>query len=102
LIFPFYSWLPDPWRYRLRRALQGEIIMHWGIDFNQFTYPQLRRYFKQLGFSTVMDRIDILDPDRLNHPRAHKKLILRALKNVKPLKHLFLCFSNGTLFVCIK
>jgi 2-polyprenyl-3-methyl-5-hydroxy-6-metoxy-1,4-benzoquinol methylase len=99
---PFYGWLPDRWRYRLRRALQGEIIMQWGIDFNQFTYAQLRRFFKQLGFATVLDRIDILDPNHLAHPTAHKKLILRALKRFKFLKHVFLLFSNGTLFVCIK
>ena len=37
-----------------------------GIDFNQFTYFQLRRAFRKLGFSEVMDRVDILDPDNLN------------------------------------
>jgi SAM-dependent methyltransferase len=100
--FPFYGWLPDRWRYRLRRSRQGDIIMQWGIDFNQFTYFQLRRFFKQLGFSTVLDRIDILDADHLGHPTAYKKLILTALKRVPLFKHLFLFFSNGTLFVCIK
>jgi len=34
---PLYGWLPNRWRYRLRRWRQGEDIMQWGIDFNQFT-----------------------------------------------------------------
>jgi 2-polyprenyl-3-methyl-5-hydroxy-6-metoxy-1,4-benzoquinol methylase len=100
--FPFYGWLPDRWRYRLRSARQGNIIMQWGIDFNQFTYFQLRRFFGQLGYATVLDRIDILDADHLNHPTWQRKLILGALKRLQLLKHGFLFFSNGTLFVCIK
>jgi len=43
--FPLYGWLPDAWRYRLRKSRQGEDIMKLGIDFNQFTHPQLRRAF---------------------------------------------------------
>jgi 2-polyprenyl-3-methyl-5-hydroxy-6-metoxy-1,4-benzoquinol methylase len=100
--FPLYDWLPNSWRYGLRKARQGESIMEWGIDFNQFTYFQLRRFFKHLGFSLVLDWIDILDPDNLNHPTLRKKVALKILKSFKPLKHLFLFFSSGTLFICIK
>ena len=100
--FPLYDWLPDRWRYRLRIARQGADIMQSGIDFNQFTYFQLRRFFKQLGFSRVLDRVDILDAENLNHPTAEKKLILRILQRVKALKHLVLFFSSGTHFICIK
>src|SRR5262249_43127748 len=98
--FPLYGWLPNGWRYRLRVARQGNGIMKNGIDFNQFTYFQLRKVFKKLGFSEVMDRVEILDPDNLNNPKFHKKLIIKILKRVKPLKELALFFSSGTLFVC--
>jgi 2-polyprenyl-3-methyl-5-hydroxy-6-metoxy-1,4-benzoquinol methylase len=100
--FPLYGWLPNEWRYRLRKARQGEEIMQWGIDFHQFTYFGLRRFFKQLGFSKILDRVDVLDPNNLNHPTPAKKLILRILKRVKPLRHLVLFFSSGTLFICMK
>src|SRR5207244_2759559 len=48
--FPLYGWLPDRWRYALRTRRQGEDIMNLGIDFNQFTFPQLRRFFRKTGF----------------------------------------------------
>jgi 2-polyprenyl-3-methyl-5-hydroxy-6-metoxy-1,4-benzoquinol methylase len=100
--FPLYGWLPNKWRYGLRKARQGEEIMEWGIDFHQFTYFELRRFFRQLGFSKVLDRVDVLDPDNLNHPTLRKKVILRILKRVRPLKQLALLFSAGTLFICVK
>lgn len=99
---PFYGWLPDSWRYRLRKARQGDDIMEWGIDFNQFTYFQLRRFFKRLGFSVVLDPVDILDPENLNNPTLQKKIVLKILKTSKPLKHLGLTFMSGTSFICIK
>ena len=57
--FPLYGWLPDAWRYRLRVSRQGEEIMKLGIEFNQFTFPQLRRAFRELGYTTVYDRLDL-------------------------------------------
>ncbi len=99
---PLYGWLPDVWRYRLRRALQGDAIMGWGIDYNQFTYPQLRRFFKRVGFSRVLDRADVLNPDNLNNPTPLKKLVLKTLKKFNALKQPALCFSRDTLFICIK
>ncbi len=102
--FPLYGWLPDSWRYRLRKARQGAEIVHGDIefDFNQFTYFQLRRAFRDLGFSRVMDRVEFLDPENLNNPRSHKKMIIKILKQVKPLKDLVLLFSSGTWFLCKK
>jgi len=100
--FPLYGWLPDSWRYSLRIYLQGEDIMKLGIDFNQFTYFQLRRFFKNLGFSTVLDFNDMIDPDDLNNPKLWKKIILKILKNSKVIKHSVLFFSRGTSFICIK
>lgn len=99
---PLYGWLPDAWRYALRRTLQGDAIMEWGIDWNQFTYPLLRRYFKRIGFSAVFDRAQMLDPDRLNHPTPFKRGLLRLMKNVSLVRHTVLWFSHDTLFVCIK
>ena len=100
--FPLYGWLPDGWRYRLRKAYQGEEIMRYGIDFNQFTYFQLKHFFKRLGFSTVLDYIDVLDPKNLNNPTFQKKAVLKTLKSSKILKSLFLIFTSGTCFICIK
>jgi 2-polyprenyl-3-methyl-5-hydroxy-6-metoxy-1,4-benzoquinol methylase len=100
--FPLYGWLPNSWRYRLRKTLQGEDIMKLGIDFNQFTYFQLRRFFKNLGFAKIFDRVEILDPNNLNNPTTQKKMILKILKGSKVLKNMFLSFSSGTLFICIK
>jgi 2-polyprenyl-3-methyl-5-hydroxy-6-metoxy-1,4-benzoquinol methylase len=99
---PLYGWLPNSWRYSLRKAMQGDAIMDWGIDYNQFTYPQLRRFFTRVGFSRVLDRAEVLDPDNLNNPTLAKKFALKALQNSKVLKHTALCFSHDTLFVCIK
>lgn len=100
--FPLYGWMPNSWRYRLRKNRQGEDIMKLGIDFNQFTPWQLRRFFKDLGFSQILDRVEVLDPDNLYNPRFHKKVALKILQGFPPLKHLILLFSKGTLFICIK
>ena len=97
--FPFYGWLPNSWRYRLRISRQGEDIMKLGIDFNQFTYFQLRRFFKDIGFSKVLDPVEFIDPDDLE---LWKKIVLKMLKGFKPLKHLALFFSLKTFFICIK
>jgi hypothetical protein len=97
-----YGWWPDRWRYRLRVARQGEQIMTWGIDFHQFTHRQLRRDFKSLGFSRVLDTVDIADPEHLNEPTPHKKFAVKMLKQFKMLKNLYLLFAPGTSFICIK
>jgi 2-polyprenyl-3-methyl-5-hydroxy-6-metoxy-1,4-benzoquinol methylase len=100
--FPLYGWLPDRWRYSLRRARQGEDIMKLGIDFNQFTHPGLRRGFERAGFSQVLDIIEMLDPDNLRDPRPWKKIVIRGLRWFAPVKHLALTFAPYTTFLCIK
>jgi len=99
--FPLYGWLPDTWRYRLRIARQGEDIMKLGIDFHQFTYPQLRRYFRKVGFSTVVDFVQFKDlaRDNLN---PLKKGVFSLLKTIPPLKHVALTFAPATIFICVK
>ena len=100
--FPFYGWLPNKWRYRLRVFRQGEDIMKLGIDFNQFTYARLRSFFKDIGFLKVLDLVELRDSETLYQPKAWKKIVLKACKKIKPLKHLVLCFVPTTDFVCIK
>lgn len=97
--FPFYGWLPDAWRYRLRIARQGPDIMKLGIDFNQFTYPQLRRAFRKAGFSKIYDRVQVMDISGFSGP---KRAAGKLLKNVPPIKGTYLLFCGATLFVCIK
>jgi len=100
--FPLYGWLPDAWRYRLRVSCQGEDIMHLGIDFNQFTYPVLRRFFKSVGFHTVLDLVDMFDADHLRSNKTWKRLVIKGLQRAQLLKHLFLVIAPGTTFVCVK
>ncbi|MGD9403202.1 MAG: class I SAM-dependent methyltransferase [bacterium] len=100
--WPLYGWMPDRWRYKLRCARQGEQIMKLGIDFNQFTFPQLRRAFKEVGFSTVLDQVEMLDPEKLRTPSRWKTTLLHALRKFGPAKHLVLTFAPSTTFVCIK
>ncbi len=100
--FPLYGWLPNNFRYHLRIYRQGKDIMKFGIDFNQFTYSQLRYFFKKLGFSTVLDIVDAFDPHNLNNPKNWKNFLLNILHRFKVLKHLVLFFAPGTHFICIK
>jgi len=100
--FPLYGWMPNSWRYRLRRARQGEDIMKLGIDFHQFTYPQLRRAFKRTGFSTVLDLVDYKDVSQMRSRQLWKKKVFGLMKTHKPLKHLYLTFATSTYFICVK
>ncbi|MEA2176410.1 MAG: 2-polyprenyl-6-hydroxyphenyl methylase / 3-demethylubiquinone-9 3-methyltransferase [Blastocatellia bacterium] len=100
--FPLYGWMPDSWRFRLRRARQGEDIMKLGIDFHQFTYPQLRRFFKDVGFKQVMDLVDFKEADGIRTGGPLKKVVFSSMKRAKPLKHLLLTFVPATIFICLK
>lgn len=99
--FPFYGWLPDRWRFSLRTSHQGQDIMNWGIDFHQFTYPQLRQFFTEAGFSLVLDWVQILRRTIYDH-RAAQQHLIKALSAVPPLKYLALTFAPGTFFLCVK
>jgi 2-polyprenyl-3-methyl-5-hydroxy-6-metoxy-1,4-benzoquinol methylase len=100
--FPLYGWMPNKWRYRLRRARQGEDIMKHGIDFHQFTYPQLRRAFKEIGFSKVVDMVDSKDVRLFRNDQYWKSFLVQVLQRNRPLKHLFLTFAPATFFICVK
>jgi SAM-dependent methyltransferase len=96
---PLYGWLPDKLRYRFRMMVQGPEIMRLGIDFNQFRYPQLRRVFRELGFRTVLDAVDLSDLDRL---RGSKRAIMGTAKRHRSARHVLLTFMEATTLVCVK
>lgn len=100
--FPFYGWLPDKWRYRIRISHKGKDIMKLGIDFNQFNYFQLKDFFQEVGFSHIFDQFEVLDSDTLIKPSAWKMAILKVMKSIKPMRLAGLIFSPGTFFICIK
>lgn len=100
--FPLYGWMPNSWRYLLRRKMQGDDIMKLGIDFHQFTYPQLRRFFRRVGFTTVMDWVDAKDVANVRSASPLKRAALTTLKKSGPLKHVALNFAPMTFFICIK
>ncbi len=100
--FPFYGWLPDKWRYRIRMSRNGENIMKLGIDFNQFNHFQLRSFFQGVGFSRIYDQFEVLDSDTLIKPTPWKRAVLKMMKSIKPMRLAGLIFSPGTLFICIK
>ena len=98
--FPFYGWLPDRARYELRKVTHGKDVMKLGIDFHQFTYPQLRRAFGETGFRKILDVIDLLD---IEGRKGLKRRVLSAAKSSRPMRRLVLTlFVDATTFVCRK
>jgi 2-polyprenyl-3-methyl-5-hydroxy-6-metoxy-1,4-benzoquinol methylase len=97
---PFYGWLPDRARYELRKVVHGKDIMKLGIDFHEFTYPQLRRAFRETGFRQILDVIDLLD---VEGRKGIKRRVLAAAKSFRPMRRLVLTFLvDSTTFVCRK
>jgi len=100
---PFYGWLPDSFRYSLRKFAQCDDIMKLGIDFNQFTYPQLKEAFKEIGFSKVTDLIEYTD-SLYSYRELHysEKMILEYSRKNKYFKQIASIFFPMTEFICIK
>jgi SAM-dependent methyltransferase len=96
---PFYGWLPDRWRYRLRIMAQGPEIMKLGIDFNQFRYPQLRKALREIGFQTILDAVDLADLGRLG---GLKRVVMATAKRHAPARSVLLTFMDATTLVCTK
>jgi SAM-dependent methyltransferase len=96
---PLYGWLPDRLRYRFRIMMQGPEIMQLGIDFNQFRYPQLRRVFREIGFKTMLDVVDLADLGRLH---GLKKAVMWTAKRNGLARSILLTFMDATTLVCIK
>jgi SAM-dependent methyltransferase len=97
---PLYGWLPNWLRYRLRITVEGPDIMKNGIDFHQFTYFQLRRVFREIGFSRILDRVDIADPGNIKSPI--RTSVLRACRTLSPVRQVVLLFFDMTTFICVK
>jgi len=98
--FPLYGWLPDRWRYRLRVRAQGPDIMKFGIDFHQFTYPQLRREFRRIGFRRILDRVDFARPEEIASP--FKRRLASLAKRSSLVKAVVLTFGGASMFLCVK
>ncbi len=97
---PFYGVLPDALRYRFRMLIHGDDIMKNGIDFHQFTYPLLRKAFRETGFSKFHDRVDLVNPLEVQSPLRRK--VLEVCKNSPLFKKVILTFFESTTFVCVK
>lgn len=95
-----YGWLPDQWRYALRRKVHGPDIMKLGIDFNQFTHPQLRREFERAGFRKIYDRVEIAHEDAIS--TGFRKNVVRWARKNPVMKHMALTFAEATRFICLK
>ena len=97
---PFYGWLPDRARYKLRKVVHGEDVMKLGIDFHQFTYPRLRRAFGETGFREILDVIDLVD---VEGRKGLNRRVLTTAKSSRPVRSLVLTFLvESTTFVCRK
>jgi 2-polyprenyl-3-methyl-5-hydroxy-6-metoxy-1,4-benzoquinol methylase len=97
---PLYGWLPNSWRYGLRKRVEGEDIMKLGIDFHQFTHSCLRKEFKRLKFSRVLDRVDVADETYVT--TGLRRNVVRVAKQVGLAKSMALTFAEATRFICIK
>jgi 2-polyprenyl-3-methyl-5-hydroxy-6-metoxy-1,4-benzoquinol methylase len=95
-----YGWMPNWMRYKFRKIVHGEDIMKNGIDFHQFTYPGLRKAFREMGFSKCYDRVELLDPNDIENPT--KRRVLAACKSNAILKNAVLTFFEVTTFMCVK
>jgi len=98
--FPLYGWLPDQWRYRLRISRQGPDIMKLGIDFNQFRYSLLRRTFKRIGFSRIMDRVEMSQSEEVTS--GARRMLVQLAKRSRVANAVVLTFADATMFCCIK
>jgi SAM-dependent methyltransferase len=97
---PFYSWLPNAWRFGLRKVVHGPDIMKLGIDFNEFTYRELRREFRRLGFTRICDRIDLAESPHISS--GFRKKLVSTARGSRAIKHVVLTFADSTRFVCVK
>jgi hypothetical protein len=77
--------------------VQGKDIMKLGIDFHQFTYFQLRRAFREIGFKRILDHVDLANPES-----GIKKAVVSCSRKVGLVRHTVLLFFESTSFVCGK
>jgi len=99
--FPFYGWLPDKMRYKLRISKQGPKIMRCGIDFHQFTYPKLIKIFNKIGFKAIYTPFEFLEAENFNSSIIYKIAFILG-KKFKLLRYIILQFMPLTYLVSIK
>ena len=97
---PFYGLLPNRVRYWLMRRKYGNDIMQSGVDYNQFTYGDLKSYLKALGFE-VHDASEIYDKITLNSPTFKKHIVLALLKR-RIFRSLLVRIMPNNVFICTK
>ena len=97
---PFYGLLPSKVREWLLVKREGESIKRLGLDYNQFNYFQLKKFFNRLGFSKIHDYTEFLNTT--DFTSAWRRLLFNSFKHYRPLKILGLLFSPVTFFVCEK
>jgi 2-polyprenyl-3-methyl-5-hydroxy-6-metoxy-1,4-benzoquinol methylase len=98
-MFPLYGWLPNRIRKQLLIWREGKEITELGLDFNQFNYFQLRKFFSHVGFSTIHDFTEFIEPNSLS---GLQRAGLNLAKRFKWFKSLILLFAPVTYFICVK
>ncbi len=97
---PLYGWMPNSWRYVLRKKVHGADIMKLGIDFHQFTHNCLRKEFRRAGFSRILDRVDVAEEQYVS--TGFRRRVVNIAKRFGPARALALTFAEATRFVCVK
>ncbi|MGA8029514.1 MAG: class I SAM-dependent methyltransferase [Bryobacteraceae bacterium] len=97
---PLYGWMPNAWRYALRKKVHGEDIMQLGIDFHQFTHSCLRKEFQRAGFSRIFDRVDVAEEGHVS--TGFRRQVVRIAKRFGFARAMALTFAEATRFICIK
>lgn len=97
---PLYGWMPNSWRYAIRTKIHGPDIMKLGIDFHQFTHGCLRKEFERVGFSRVLDRVDVAQEEYVSS--GFRRNVVRIARSFGPARALALTFAEATRFLCIK
>jgi 2-polyprenyl-3-methyl-5-hydroxy-6-metoxy-1,4-benzoquinol methylase len=100
--FPFYGWLPKRIRFKLRSWFQGKEALSYNLDFNQFTYFHLSRFFKKVGFSKIFDIWDVIEEVDFLDSSFLKRYMIKFAKHSKLFSRLSLWFLPITFFICIK
>ncbi len=98
-MFPLYGWLPNWIRKQLLIQREGKEIIELGLDFNQFNYFQLRKFFNHVGFSDIHDFTEFIEPNSLN---KWQRAGLNFAKRAKLFRSLVLLLSPVTYFICVK
>ncbi len=87
-------------RRYLRRRQQGRIIADASLDYNQFNYFKLAKYFKEVGFAEVHDFSEFYEPSYFD--KGWQKVGIKAMRKSYPIKILGLLVAPITSVICVK